>query len=84
VVLPYHRSSASGPLHIAMSAGLPVVATAVSGLVEAVEDSPAPCLLFRHGIRSLNELPYYNCSHAVAKGIQTRTPGREPSMAAER
>jgi glycosyltransferase involved in cell wall biosynthesis len=35
VVLPYHRSSASGPLHIAMSCGLPVVTTAVGGLIEA-------------------------------------------------
>jgi glycosyltransferase involved in cell wall biosynthesis len=38
VVLPYHRSSSSGPLHLAMSAGLPVVVTAVGGLVEAVQD----------------------------------------------
>ena len=38
VVLPYHRSSASGPLQIAMSAGLPVVVTSVGGLVEAVSD----------------------------------------------
>jgi glycosyltransferase involved in cell wall biosynthesis len=36
VVLPYHRSSASGPLHIAMSCGLPVVVTHVGGLMEAV------------------------------------------------
>ncbi len=36
VVLPYHRSSTSGPLHIAMSCGLPVVVTRVGGLVEAV------------------------------------------------
>jgi glycosyltransferase involved in cell wall biosynthesis len=36
VVLPYHRSSASGPLHIAMSYGLPVVVTSVGGLIEAV------------------------------------------------
>ncbi len=35
VVLPYRRSSSSGPLHIAMSAGLPVVVTSVGGLVEA-------------------------------------------------
>ena len=35
VVLPYRRSSSSGPLHIAMAAGLPVVVTAVGGLVEA-------------------------------------------------
>lgn len=38
VVLPYHRSSASGPLHIAMSSGLPVVVTRVGGLIEAAGD----------------------------------------------
>jgi glycosyltransferase involved in cell wall biosynthesis len=38
VVLPYHRSSTSGPLHIAMSRGLPVVVTNVGGLIEAVTD----------------------------------------------
>ncbi len=37
VVLPYHRSSASGPLHLAMAYGLPVVVTEVGGLVEATE-----------------------------------------------
>ena len=37
VVLPYHRSSQSGPLHVAPAHGLPVVVTAVGGLVEAVE-----------------------------------------------
>lgn len=36
VVLPYHRSSASGPLHMTMSYGLPVVVTRVGGLTEAV------------------------------------------------
>lgn len=40
VVLPYRRSSASGPLHIAMSHGLPVVVTSVGGLVEAAGDYP--------------------------------------------
>jgi len=35
VVLPYHRSSSSGPLQIAMSKGLPVVVAKVGGLVEA-------------------------------------------------
>jgi len=34
VVLPYLRSSASGPLHMAMSHGLPVIVTAVGGLSE--------------------------------------------------
>ncbi|HLJ33038.1 MAG TPA: glycosyltransferase, partial [Ktedonobacteraceae bacterium] len=38
VVLPYHRASTSGALHIAMSCGLPVVVTSVGGLVEAVAD----------------------------------------------
>ena len=38
VVLPYRRSSSSGPLQMAMSAGLPVVVTAVGGLVEAASD----------------------------------------------
>ena len=36
VVLPYHRSSASGPLEIAMSWGLPIITTQVGGLPEAV------------------------------------------------
>ena len=38
VVLPYHRSSASGPLHIAMSQGLPLLVTEVGGLPEVVAD----------------------------------------------
>jgi len=38
VVLPYHRSSASGPAHAAMSNGLPLVLTAVGGLPAAVAD----------------------------------------------
>ena len=38
IVLPYHRSSLSGPLFIAVTAGLPTVVTAVGGLVEVVED----------------------------------------------
>jgi len=35
IVLPYHRSSASGPLQVTMSHGLPVVVTRVGGLTEA-------------------------------------------------
>jgi glycosyltransferase involved in cell wall biosynthesis len=38
IVLPYHRSSMSGPLHVALTAGLPVVVTAVGGLREVVRD----------------------------------------------
>lgn len=37
VILPYLRASASGPLHIAMSYGLPVIVTDVGGLTEVVE-----------------------------------------------
>ena len=35
VVLPYRRSSSSGPLHVAMSWGLPVIVSRVGGLSEA-------------------------------------------------
>jgi glycosyltransferase involved in cell wall biosynthesis len=35
VALPYHRASASGPLHMTMHHGLPVVVTNVGGLSEA-------------------------------------------------
>lgn len=38
VVLPYHRSSSSGPLAVAMAHGLPVVVSSVGGLVEAARD----------------------------------------------
>ncbi|HEX9114446.1 MAG TPA: glycosyltransferase family 4 protein [Anaerolineae bacterium] len=38
VALPYLRASASGPLAIAQACGLPVVVTAVGGLVEAAAD----------------------------------------------
>jgi glycosyltransferase involved in cell wall biosynthesis len=44
VVLPYHRSSSSGPLQIAMAAGLPVVVTKVGGLVEATAGYPGAVL----------------------------------------
>lgn len=48
VVLPYHRSSASGPLQIAMSHGLPVVVTRVGGLTEAVEGYDGAILVPPH------------------------------------
>ncbi len=37
VALPYLESAASGPLHMTMATGLPVVVTTVGGLVSAVE-----------------------------------------------
>ncbi len=38
LVLPYHRSSMSGPLQVALTAGLPVVVSTVGGLLEVVKD----------------------------------------------
>jgi glycosyltransferase involved in cell wall biosynthesis len=38
LVLPYLRSSASGPLHIAMSNGIAVVVSSVGGLTEAAQE----------------------------------------------
>ena len=37
VVLPYRRSSLSGPLHVAMGYGLPIVISNVGGNAEAAE-----------------------------------------------
>jgi glycosyltransferase involved in cell wall biosynthesis len=37
VVLPYHRSSLSGPLHVAMGYGLPIVISDVGGNAEAAD-----------------------------------------------
>jgi glycosyltransferase involved in cell wall biosynthesis len=63
VVLPYHRSSASSPAHVAMSNGLPLVITAVGGLPEAVADyegailvPPRDPVALRDAIRRLPDL----------------------------
>lgn len=63
MVLPYRRSSASGPLHLAMSAGLPVVVTSVGGLVEAVREYGGAVLVppgdvdeLARGLRDVTEL----------------------------
>jgi glycosyltransferase involved in cell wall biosynthesis len=68
VVLPYHRSSASGPLHLAMGLGLPVVTTSVGGLVEATAGYTGAVLVQPHdpaalasGIRAA--LPLVGMSH---------------------
>jgi glycosyltransferase involved in cell wall biosynthesis len=47
-VLPYHRSSASSPGHVAMSNGLPLVITDVGGLPEAVADYEGAILVPPH------------------------------------
>jgi glycosyltransferase involved in cell wall biosynthesis len=48
VVLPYHRSSASGPAHTAMSHGLPLVLTEVGGLPHAVAEYDGAILVPPH------------------------------------
>jgi glycosyltransferase involved in cell wall biosynthesis len=53
VVLPYHRSSSSGPLQIAMAWGLPVVATKVGGLIEATAHYPGAVLVEPSNPKSL-------------------------------
>jgi glycosyltransferase involved in cell wall biosynthesis len=59
VVLPYHRSSGSGALQVAMSWGIPVVVSRVGGLPEAAADyagaifvSPHDHEALKAGIRS--------------------------------
>jgi glycosyltransferase involved in cell wall biosynthesis len=63
VVLPYHRSSASGPAHVAMSSGLPLVITSVGGLPGAVAEYDGAVLVpprdpaaLADGIRQLPKL----------------------------
>ena len=69
VVLPYHRSSVSGPLTIAMNWGLPVVTTSVGGLVEATAGYTGAVLVppgdpaaLAEGIRAA--LPLVGTTHA--------------------
>jgi glycosyltransferase involved in cell wall biosynthesis len=69
VVLPYHRSSASGPLSIAMNWGLPLVTTSVGGLIEATDGytgavlvPPGDSAALAEGIRAA--LPLVGATHA--------------------
>jgi glycosyltransferase involved in cell wall biosynthesis len=55
VVLPYRRSSASGPLHMAMSAGLPVVVSAVGSLAHATEGYPGAIVVRPEDPESLRD-----------------------------
>jgi glycosyltransferase involved in cell wall biosynthesis len=55
VALPYHRSSSSGPLQIAMARGLPVVVAKVGGLVEAAAQYPGAVFVEPHSPKSLAE-----------------------------
>jgi glycosyltransferase involved in cell wall biosynthesis/GT2 family glycosyltransferase len=55
VALPYRRSSASGPLHLTMDAGLPVVVTDVGGLGEATRGYDGAVLVPAADLDSLRE-----------------------------
>lgn len=48
LVLPYRRSSASGPLHVGMSLGLPIAVSSVPALVDAASDYRG-CTFFQPG-----------------------------------
>lgn len=54
-VLPYRRSSGSGPLQIAMSQGLPVILTEVSGLMEAARDYPGKLVVPSGSLEALRD-----------------------------
>jgi glycosyltransferase involved in cell wall biosynthesis len=62
VALPYLESCASGPLHLTMAAGLPVVVTQVGGLAFAVD-----------GYLGATLVPAAN-SAALAEGIRSMEP----------
>jgi glycosyltransferase involved in cell wall biosynthesis len=55
VVLPYRRSSSSGPLHIAMGCGLPIVVTSVGGLPEAAGDYEGAVFVPPGDLRALKD-----------------------------
>lgn len=55
VVLPYHRISTSGPIHIAMGYGLPIVATNVGGIPETVAGYEGAILIPAHDPERLSD-----------------------------
>ena len=72
VALPYLRSSASGPLHLTMALGLPVVVTAVGGLVEAASGysgatlvPPSDAVALADGIVRASANPSIVHSHGI-------------------
>ncbi|MBA3406436.1 MAG: glycosyltransferase, partial [Gemmatimonadaceae bacterium] len=82
IVLPYRRSSISGPLHVAMAYGLPIVMTDVGGNTEAAQgyeglvlvppaDAPALTRALRglHAMRGVRSHRDHSWQH-VADGYE--------------
>lgn len=55
LVLPYHRSSASGPLHVGMALGLPIVVTDVPALAEAASGYAGATFVSPHDVDGLRD-----------------------------
>jgi glycosyltransferase involved in cell wall biosynthesis len=70
VVLPYLRSSASGPLHQAMSYGLPVMVTSVGGLLEAAADYEGTTFITPRSAEAIAE----GLRSAIASGVRRYQP----------
>jgi len=73
VVLPYLRSSLSGPLHVAMGYGLPIIMTDVGGNAEAATGyegivlvAPSDALAIRDAIRRVSEMRGGDFSHPTS------------------
>jgi glycosyltransferase involved in cell wall biosynthesis len=71
IVLPYLRSAASGPLHLAMSCGLPLVVSALPALVEVVEEYGGAETYFPG---SAEDLAWAMAAAAKLRGIRYRDP----------
>lgn len=78
IVLPYRRSSISGPLHVAMAYGLPIVMTDVGGNTEAAQgyeglvlvppaDAPALTRALRglHAMRGIKSYREHSWQHVA-------------------
>jgi glycosyltransferase involved in cell wall biosynthesis len=63
LVLPYRRGSASGPMHIAMSAGLPIVLYAVGGLVQDAADYAGAVLVPPGDVAALRDALLKTADH---------------------
>jgi glycosyltransferase involved in cell wall biosynthesis len=71
LVLPYRRSSASGPLHVGMALGLPIAVSDIPALVDSAAGYRG-CAFFRSGdVDDLRDALY---RLADARGVRYRDP----------